>query len=246
MFISHKKKISGFTLVELLVVISIIALLVSILMPALGKARAQARQVLCASNLKQIGLGIEIFVADSEGFKYPQQRLPVGTWNVGEQENHWWLAIRRYVDSEFISPNPNASSETVGHCPNHTESPPGVDYYSYVGNSNIMTNAGAGVFNPPEKPIAASSVMFPSEKVIVFEIHTPSTIPWTANAWMSGGWLKPSGWNGSGPIYPFGIQTHGHVSNFLFCDGHVESVHGDTLADVKVHWYPRGVEKKVP
>ncbi len=60
------KSRKGFTLIELLVVISIIALLVAILMPALGKAREQAKSAVCLSNLKQWGLIINLYLAESD------------------------------------------------------------------------------------------------------------------------------------------------------------------------------------
>jgi len=61
------KKRIGFTLVELLVVISIIALLLAILMPSLSKAREQAKMVVCKSNLKQLGLCYSMYVQENNG-----------------------------------------------------------------------------------------------------------------------------------------------------------------------------------
>src|SRR5215470_17069887 len=68
----------GFTLVELLVVIGIIAVLIGILLPALGRARAQARSVQCQSNLRTMGQGILMYANANKG------RYPLGTWDGGD------------------------------------------------------------------------------------------------------------------------------------------------------------------
>jgi prepilin-type N-terminal cleavage/methylation domain-containing protein len=66
-------RLSGFTLVELLVVIGIITVLISILLPALHAAKERANRVKCASNLRQVGQGLALYYADNKN-KYPRVR----------------------------------------------------------------------------------------------------------------------------------------------------------------------------
>ena len=73
----HKRTRLGFTLIELLVVIAIIALLIGILLPALGKARKAARLAICGSNLKQVGVAVNSYASDFE------DKIASFSWNVG-------------------------------------------------------------------------------------------------------------------------------------------------------------------
>src|ERR1700761_4566297 len=69
------KRTRGFSLVELLVVIGIVAVLISMLLPALNKARQQTKRIQCASNLKQCGVYLLMYAQDNKGWI-----VPVGDW----------------------------------------------------------------------------------------------------------------------------------------------------------------------
>ena len=83
----HSRKSRGFTLVELLVVIGIIALLISILLPSLNAARRQATRIACAANIRSIGQSYQLYAAEYKGAYPPVQmwHWPSGNWG-----NPWW------------------------------------------------------------------------------------------------------------------------------------------------------------
>ncbi|HEX8911896.1 MAG TPA: prepilin-type N-terminal cleavage/methylation domain-containing protein [Humisphaera sp.] len=82
----------GFTLVELLVVIGIIALLMSILLPTLGRVREQANSIKCSSNLRQVGQALLMYATQSGGFTAPFRN-----------DSAWWSDPAR--QNEMIDPN---------------------------------------------------------------------------------------------------------------------------------------------
>ncbi|NLX06133.1 MAG: prepilin-type N-terminal cleavage/methylation domain-containing protein [Phycisphaerae bacterium] len=125
----------AFTLIELLVVVAIIAVLVSILLPALQSARDQAKTVMCTSNLKQMGIAFGMYADDNAGF------LPL----TGNQHDTTSWQYKLYEKYLVASDNPAAyyqlRAPSVWLCPSDTRKPSanGTYHQSYYGINRFLS-----------------------------------------------------------------------------------------------------------
>ena len=91
---------AAFTLIELLVVVAIIAILAGLLLPALARAKGKARGAECASNLKQVGLGLRLWSHDASG-NFP---WAVAVADGGSQGSPEWIDHFRTCSNELVTP----------------------------------------------------------------------------------------------------------------------------------------------
>src|SRR5438477_9436282 len=101
----------GFTLVELLVVIGIIAVLVGILLPALNKARQSAKTLQCKSNLRQIGIALQMYTNANHGF-YPPGMIQDPA-DAGTNKVYNWTSLLVYMMDHKGGPT-NSAADTSG------------------------------------------------------------------------------------------------------------------------------------
>lgn len=104
----------GFTLIEVLVVVAIIALLVAVLLPSLSRARELSRRVVCESNLKQMQAANIFYLSDWKGV-FPPHRYEVNTarGEIGDDigEKYWFHLYERYVKSREIPHCPTLANQ---------------------------------------------------------------------------------------------------------------------------------------
>ncbi|MCX6344225.1 MAG: prepilin-type N-terminal cleavage/methylation domain-containing protein [Armatimonadetes bacterium] len=208
-------KRKGFSLIELLVVIGIIAILAAILFPMLTKVQDRGKQTKCLSNMRQLSLAITNYVQDAIG------ALP-DAWTSGDWHSGTWR--------ERL--HPYLKSKKIFDCatPTYDWRDKLMSKFSHYGLAVGLTHVGMsnpGFLVPTNGPFGytyLSKIQQPSKTIMVAENKDGD---WSAEPMTSYGGHWDSGAGDPGGFYPYHLrQTSNAVDytgggNFIFCDTHV-------------------------
>ncbi len=234
-----RRSTTGFTLIELLVVISIIALLIALLLPALNRAKEAAAASVCSSNLRQMGLAVNVYAEDNDGiFPYYRIAKPGGGHadpRIPEDRQYFWYEkLRATIQQDKRTP----FTFDAWICPSDPTPVYSSDQVSYGFN---YTNLGDQPYNVTVK---LDDVVEPSRTIVIADTDENYITPGGALS-PTPGWacvispmdIRMIGWPSNHNQYPVG-DRHNGSANILFADTHV-ALHDAVYINAQQRTNPR-------
>jgi prepilin-type N-terminal cleavage/methylation domain-containing protein/prepilin-type processing-associated H-X9-DG protein len=221
----------AFTLIELLVVIAIIAILASLLLPALAKAKAKASAIKCLSNQKQIGLGYLLYAYDNSDY------LPLAAHAGDAAPCEWFFEISPYIAKQTGSYTSLVAKANVVACPSakldkvFPVSTPASQAYGGYGQNYIYLG-----YLVEEDRIKLAKVSKPVETCM----NGDGLDPAPGLNWYNFGYLYPPSHTPWGTTKVLPYVRHGRGDNYSWVDGHVSSTPWKTMsagANGKTDWF---------